>query len=133
MGKAGTTKEEAIRKFEVKNEKELQKQILSLLRLKGIEVNYSRMDKPKTDRVGMPDFLFCIINNNPPAYYHRDHEWELTNTYSCAWECKWDKGALSKEQQQMLSRLSTQPNGWRVKIIRSVDAAIAELRLMGIT
>jgi hypothetical protein len=42
------------------SERALQKQIVGLLRLKGIEVNVSRMDKRKTDVVGWPDLTFAV-------------------------------------------------------------------------
>lgn len=48
------------------------------------------------------------------------------------WEVKTSTGKLSKEQEQMHIRLSTPPNCWRVRVVRSVDEALAELKEMGI-
>lgn len=113
--------EEALAKAEIRNEKDLQKQVISYLRLKGIEVNVSRMDKRKTDAVGWPDLCFSVMRE-------ADDE-----TYPCLWECKLGEGKLSVEQQQMHIRLSTPPNYWRIKIIRSLNDCIAALKEMGIS
>jgi len=131
LGKAGQTPAETFYKAEIKNERDLQRLIVNLLRLRGIEANVSRTDKRKTDRIGWPDITFAVVNNQPPAYYHRDHEWELYQIIPCAWEVKFGSGALSPEQQDMLLKLATPPNAWRVKVIRSVDEALAELKELG--
>ena len=124
--KLGLTAEEFMAKGAAKNERDLQRQIVSLLRLKGIEPNVSRMDKRKTDAVGWPDITFAVGKQHdiyPNAY---------DGTYACAWEIKHGDGKLSTEQQQMALRLSSKPNCWRHRVIRSVDEAMAELRDMGV-
>lgn len=118
------TAEEAIAAVEIKSEKQLQKQIIALLNLKGIEVNVSRMDKRKTDRVGWPDLTFSITGDL------RAWEW---GSESLAWEVKLPRQKLTKEQQDMFDKLSASPNGWTCEVIHSVDEAIAKLEAMGVT
>lgn len=121
LGKGGMTAEEALARAEVKNERDLQKQIVALLRLKGIEPIISRMDKRTSNNVGTPDILFAIDVYDDPSY-----------DVPCAWEVKFGDGKLSVEQQQMHVRMSTPPNSWRIKIIRSVDEALIELKKLNI-
>lgn len=123
MGKAGQTAAETLAKADVKTEKDLQRQIIALLRLKGIEVNVSRMDKKKTDSVGWPDLTFSITGDL------RGWEW---GSESCAWEVKLPGRQLDKAQQEMMVKLTTKPNGWQYSVIHSVDQAIKELSDMGI-
>ncbi len=115
LGKAGMTPEECLSKQEAKTERQLQTQIVNLLRLKGIEPCWHRTDKRSAATVGWPDLTFSI---QPGA---------------TLWEIKLPTGKLSKEQEQMHIRLSTPPNCWRVRVIRSVDMALAELKEMGIS
>lgn len=122
MGKAGQTAAETLAKADVKTEKDLQRQIIALLRLKGIEVNVSRMDKKKTDSVGWPDLTFAINTNQPLMYF----------PVACAWEVKLPGRQLDKAQQEMMVKLSQPPNGWTYSVIHSVDQAIQELKDMGI-
>ena len=84
------------------------------------------MDKRKTDRVGWPDVTFSVNGKweGEPTRWYKP-------TYACAWEIKKD-GKLSDAQEKMLVRLASPPNGWTVRVIRSLDQAIAELRSMGI-
>lgn len=121
LGKAGWTPEEALAKATVKNERDLQGKIVNLLRLKGIEPLWHRTDKRSHATVGWPDITFST--------FHRGNGWD--DFCPSAWEVKLD-GELSTEQQQMLIRLQTPPNGWRVRIIRSVDEALDQLRQIGI-
>jgi hypothetical protein len=93
-----------------KSEKELQKQLVGLLRLNGIEPNVSAMHKATTHRVGWPDITFAAYG------------------VACAWEVKLPNGQPSMEQVQMVVRLSSPPNSWRHRFIHSVDEALAELR-----
>lgn len=124
LGKGGLTWEDALRRGQAKSEKDLQKMIVQLLRMKGIEPNVSRMDKRKTDSVGWPDITFCVGFTS----WAKKHQ----AVFSCAWEVKFGKGQLSVEQQQIHIRLSTPPNAWRIKVIRSVDEALAELKEFGL-
>ncbi len=119
MGKAGMTAEEAIAKFTAKSEKQLQSQIVNLLRLKGIEVCWHRTDKKSAATVGWPDLTFCVrIDDYPP--------------FPCAWEIKFGDGELSDDQRRMAIRLQSPPNYWQWREVRSVDQALALLRDMGI-
>lgn len=111
------TAEEVLAQGEAKSEKTLQKQIVGLLRLKGIEPIVSRMDRRTSNNVGTPDILFCVLG---------------TSTFACAWEVKMPRGIVGVEQNAMHVKLQTFPNDWTVKVIRSVDEAIAELKEMGI-
>lgn len=111
LGKAGMTAEEALRKMEVKNEGVLQKQIVGLLRLRGIEPIVSHFGKKTRNNLGTPDIIFAAFG------------------IPCAWELKMPKtGRTSDGQTDMAVRLSTPPNSWRHRIIKSVDEAIAELK-----
>lgn len=103
------TTAEVMKNGEAKSEKELQKQIVGLLRLNGIEPNVSAMHKATTHRVGWPDITFAAFG------------------IPCAWEIKMPTGEESKEQKQMAIRLSTPPNCWRCRVIRSIDEALHEL------
>lgn len=121
FGKGAMTAEDALARAELKSERDLQRQIVGLLRLKGIEPIVSRMDRKTSNNVGTPDILFAVVLK----------PWNTR--VAVAWECKFAKGALSLEQQQMAVRMSTPPNGWVVKTIRSVDEAILELQDMGLS
>src|SRR5439155_10380413 len=117
------TADEAFRKAEVKNEGDLQRQIISLLRLKGIEPLWHRMDKRSAATIGWPDITFCVEGGYDEVDGHI-----TTPIYGCVWEIKFRaQDQPSIEQQQMHLRLSTLPNCWRVRVIRSVDEALEEL------
>lgn len=116
--------EEALAKAEIKNERDLQKQVISYLRLKGIEVNVSRMDKRKTDAVGWADVTFSVMVDR--------YGTEAPVVYPCLFECKFGDGKLSIAQQQSHIRLSKPPNFWLIRVIRSLDDCIAALKEMGI-
>ena len=119
MGKAGMTAEEAFSKFTAKNERQLQSQIVNLLRLKGIEVCWHRTDKKSAATIGWPDLTFSIdLGKYCPV--------------PCAWEIKLPEGKLSEEQEKMAIRLQTPPNNWYYRVIRSVDEALKELKKLGI-
>lgn len=118
MGRAGLTAEECFAKAEIKNEKQLQRLLINYLRQKNIEPIVQRMDKRTTTKCGTPDILFAVFVDG-----------EIT---ACAWEIKTETGKLSVEQQQMAVRLSMEPNGWRVKTIRSFDQAKKELEELGL-
>lgn len=113
------------------SEKQLQRQIVSLLQLKGIQVNVSRMDKRKTDAVGWPDITFAIESQRElltiPGKIVSD------GTVACAWEVKMPQGKLTPGQEKLATALSRPPNLWRHRVIRSVDQAISELKSMGIS
>lgn len=119
------TAEEALSKAEIRNERDLQKQILALLRLHGIEPLCPTFGKKTRMAVGWPDITFSVckrISND---------KLNLEFIYACAWELK-HNGELSVEQKKMHVRLSTPPNAWKIKIIRNVQEAVEELRKLGI-
>lgn len=122
--RAGMTAEEFFAAGQAKNEQTLQKQIVGLLRLKGIEPLVPSFGKKTRMTKGWPDITFCIEENGNGAMY--------PIRWACLWEIKYGNGKLSPEQEEMHERLGTFPNDWRVKIIRSVDEALRELKLMGI-
>jgi hypothetical protein len=121
------TWQEALSQGQVKNERQLQNQIVNLLRLKGIEPLWHRTDKKSAATIGWPDITFavCLAPNNDKRYMVYD-------SVPCAWEVKFGKGSLSIAQQQMHVRLSTPPNAWRIRVIKSVDEALEELKKLGL-
>lgn len=122
------TAEEVMRDAQVKSERQLQTMIVNLLRLKGIEPLWHRTDKKSAATIGWPDITFGTF-----AYCESEPDGlKPFISLPCAWEVKFGKGELSTEQQQMHVRLSTPPNAWRIKVIRSVDEALAELKELGL-
>jgi hypothetical protein len=105
LGKSGLTMQEIDAKNEAQSEKELQKQIVGMLQLRGYVVNYSRMDKRKTDKVGWPDITFCCQG------------------HMVCFEVKTASGKVSKEQEMVKERLLADPNKASVHIVRSLDDA----------
>lgn len=103
LGKVGVTAEEAQEKFVAKSERELQGQIANLFRQRGLWFCQSRMDRPTTQRKGVPDFLLVCAN------------------VPLAIEVKFQKGKLSPEQIATHEHMSR--NGWRVHVVRSVEEA----------
>lgn len=95
------TSEEIAEKVDVENERELQRQCANMLRLRSIWFSQSRMDRPTTNRVGTPDFLFAI------------------GGVPIAVECKTDTGKLSDDQEDTMLHMTR--NGWRCVVIRSVQ------------
>jgi hypothetical protein len=124
LGKAGLLPEEIAAKTEVKNERQLQSQIIQYLRLKGVEPLWHRTDKKSAATIGWPDITFAIYTEICIGY-------PVAN--ACAYEVKFGEGKLSKEQEQMHLRLSSPPNCWRIRVIRSLDEVIEDVQEMGIT
>jgi len=110
------TAEEVLRNGVATSEKQLQGQIVQLLRLKGIEPCWHRTDKKSAATIGWPDITFAV--NQPFG--------------ACAWEVKIGDGRLSDEQKKMAVRLMSPPNGWRYAVVRSIDEALAILKELGI-
>lgn len=104
------TAEEAVLKQEVKSERHLQRQIVSLLRLRGIEPLVPTFGKKTRLTIGWPDITFAAYG------------------IPSVWEIKLPGAKRSLEQEQMAARLSSPPNSWRYRIIRNVDEALAELK-----
>jgi hypothetical protein len=122
LGKAGMTAEEALLKAQVKSEKDLQRLVVSLLRLRGVEPVHARMDKKTTTAVGTLDILFAVW-----VFDERGDHPE-----PCAWECKVPGEEMEPEQIKMAARLSTKPNAWNWEVITSVDQARSLLDAMGL-
>jgi hypothetical protein len=108
----GRTWEEIVGAGEVHNERKLQGQIVNLLRLRGIEALWHRSDKRSAATVGWPDITF--------AYYGKAFVWEI----------KLPERKLRPEQEKMILALKSEPNRWEVRVIHSVDEALAELYRM---
>lgn len=130
------TAEEALSKAEIRNEKELQRNLVNLLRLHNIEPIVSRMDRKTSNNLGTPDILFSIahwieVDANCQKCGHEQYLGELA-VVAVAYEVKFGNGKLSPEQEKMFIRLSSPPNNWRCKVIRSVDEMIADLKELGI-
>lgn len=120
--------EEIVKETEVKNERQLHREIGNLLRLKGVFFVESRMDRKTTTQVGVPDFLFSVL------VWIED---KLTQTtieipQAQAWELKVNGRPLDPEQQKAFETMSAKPNGWSCRVIRSVDQALEELRKIGL-
>src|SRR5262245_49850723 len=96
-------------KADLLREKELQIQILNLLRLKGIEVLWHRTDRKSTATPGWPDMIFAV-------------EWGL-RSIACGWEIKLPGRKLDPEQTKVMIRMMEPPNAWAYRIICSVDEA----------
>ena len=112
MGKHFRTSEEIASDAERITERKLHAQIRSLLSLKNIVYFESRMDKRTTQKKGAPDFIFA------------------TKGIPVAWECKVGKGKLRPEQEEMLCKMEV--NGWRIKVVRSLQEASEALKDMGV-
>jgi hypothetical protein len=113
------TKDKSSRQDLHLEEKQLQVQILNLLRLKGIEPLWHRTDKKSTATVGWPDITFsagCGLRSIP-----------------CLWEIKLPGKKLSEEQMSLMVQLTKPPNAWVYKVITSVDEALIELKKLGLT
>lgn len=107
LGKAGLTMAEITAKSEVIAEKEMHKQFSNWLNLHGIFFIHSRMDRPSSQNLGVPDFIFaCGKLTAIPA----------------AVEFKTPDGKLSDDQMICIARM--QDNGWQVRVAKSVDEAI---------
>lgn len=122
MGAAGRTAEETRVRGEAKSEKVLQQQCINLLRLRGVEVNVSRMDKRKTDRVDWPDLTFAVTG----------HDGYQARVYACAIECKMEGKYLNAGQIAMRKKLTAPPNAWTCRVIRSLDELKQFLEGIGI-
>jgi hypothetical protein len=112
------TDDERMAKWEAKNERELQRQIVSYLRLRDIEVEWKRTDKKSTGTVGWPDITFAVKVNGFPT--------------PCAYEVKFGSGTLSPEQNDLLQRMQAPPNCWRVRVIRTFIEVVDDMRELGL-
>jgi hypothetical protein len=111
-------KDELSSKGDLRQEKQLQVQILNLLRLKGIQVLWHRTDKKTTGTVGWPDLTFaveCGLKSVPVGM-----------------EVKLPGRKLSPEQQRVAVEMMAPPNSWQYHVVTSVDEVLHILRKLGI-
>jgi hypothetical protein len=93
-----------------KDERELQKQIASYLRLLGLWFSQSRMDRRTSNTVGTPDFVFPYAGGRYVA-------WEV--------KCPWSR-SLRPEQAKAREAIIAQGGEWR--LVTSLAEAQAHLR-----
>lgn len=113
LGKAGLTPEEHQAKTDAKRERELHDRIEALLRIRGITYVHSRMDKPSTIRVGLPDFMFCLPR-------------EKGFGIPMAIEVKMPGEEPTPEQVQCMRELIR--DGWFVRVVRNEQQFIQALQ-----
>ena len=104
LGKHSVTSDEAQATFVARNEKELQNQIASLLRRRGIWFDQDAMHKRRTGTKGTPDFLFAMKG------------------LPFAFECKFGSGELSKDQLKVKHEMMR--DGWGYYTIRDYRNAV---------
>ena len=99
-------------KFEIKEKKTLQQQIVDHLERNGIIVIKSRTDKKTTTAVGIPDLLFAVKGR------------------AIAFEVKLPGKNPTEEQADMMRLMSR--NGWLCLVIHSYDEAVENFRKINI-
>jgi hypothetical protein len=105
---AGFTTYELEQKLAARAERELQKQIRQYLSQKEVVFICPPMFKRSELPPGWPDFTFAFCG------------------VPIIWECKNSTGKLRESQKQIVDQLVA--NGWRFRIIRSVEQARNHLR-----
>jgi len=108
LGARVMTAEEAISRYTIKSERDLQNQIADLLRLRGIWFDQDAMHKRRTGTKSTPDFIFCL------------------NGKFVAWEVKFGNGKLDPGQEHVRTLILTQRGEWC--LIKSVEQARDELK-----
>lgn len=114
IGKAGRTTAQIVEANTIKSEKELQRQCVALLRLRGIFVIVSRMDRKTSNQVGTPDLIFSLMREN------------VVIGRPCAFECKLKGNKPTPEQEKVMGQMAS--NGWTVRVIHTVEQMRDELR-----
>jgi hypothetical protein len=112
------TYEERMKKLEAKNGRELTKQIVQYLQLRGLEVCWSATHKKSTMTKAWPDISFAAMVNGFPT--------------PIAYEVKFGKDMMSREQSDRCYRMQTAPNAWRVRIISNFIEVVDDLRDLGL-
>lgn len=108
LGKAGMTAEEGQAAHVARSERELQNQLVNLLRLNGVNfVINQRFGVKTTAPKGTPDILF--------AYRGK----------ACAWEVKLEGEKPRPEQDRALMEMTA--DGWLCAVVRSYDEGRAFL------
>jgi hypothetical protein len=112
LGRHCMTQEERQEKIDAKSEKQLQENIASLIRQRGITFNVSRMDRATTGKIGWPDFTFAL----PRKPYG----------IPCAIECKLPGQEPTREQVECMMALVR--DGWFVRVVRSEQEFLDALK-----
>jgi len=123
------TNDEVAARVHTYNERKLHAELRQLFNLKGIAYLEARMDRKSHMTKGWPDFTFAVLLQKPNKM---DPTGLTCVPIPCAWECKVGSARLKPEQEEMLRRLQAEPNGWRVKVIHSLQEAVEELKALGI-
>lgn len=105
------TSEEAMAAFVAKSERDIHKQIIDLLNLRGIAFARNRMDVKSTTTAGWPDFTLAV------------------NGIATALEVKFEKRDLDPEQVECIAKMRA--NGWKVFVVRTLDEARAAIEDVG--
>lgn len=113
------TAAEATDKQVSRREKELQSQVVGMLRRNGIYPIVNRFGKKTTTNVGCPDILFAVHG-------------KFVGTFACAWEFKVPPNGLSDKQAAVAYEMSAGMNAWTHRVIFSYDQAVNELKALGI-
>lgn len=107
LGKHGITAHEANQAQILRSEKDLHREVRSLLNLNAIPFCEARMDRKSSITVGWPDITFAV--DGTPI----------------AWELKF-LGALSPDQVRV--KAAMEKHGWKYRVIRSLVEAQEHLR-----
>lgn len=124
------TKDEAQDKQIARLEKELQSQVIGMLRRNGIFPIVNRFGKKTTTNVGCPDILFAVIIGK--ALIHGGPKATADLVVACAWEFKIPPNDLSAAQLKLKVEMTQKPNAWQHTVIISYDQAISELKALGV-
>lgn len=122
------TRSEATTKQSARAEKELQQQVIGLLRRNGIEPIVNRFGKRTTTNKGCPDILFAAAGIRLRSV----HRIPTGTVCACAWEFKIPPNEMSREQVLMSIKLTSLPSAWIHRVIISYDQAVDELKSMGV-
>ena len=112
------TNEERMAKFVARTERQLQRQIVQYLRLRGIEVIWHATNRKSTASRGTPDILFAVMVQGFPR--------------EIALEIKFGTGTCSRVQNDMQARLKTRPNAWDVRVISTFIQVVDFMREMNL-
>jgi hypothetical protein len=113
------TKDEAQDKNIGRREKELQNQVVGMLRRNGIYPIVNRFGKKTTTNVGCPDILFAAHG-------------KFVGSFAFAWEFKIPPNDLSSAQLRLKVEMTQKPNAWRHDMIVSYGQAVEILKALGI-
>lgn len=127
LGQRLETHAEAQSRADDRAEKELQDQVIGLLRRNGVEPIINRFGKKTTTNLGCPDVLFAVMSVHL-AFQHIP----IKVAHAIGFEFKVGTNKQSDDQIEMEKRMTTKPNAWEYVIIRSYQDALDFLRKVGI-